>query len=96
MREFQNHPCVVFTEGTITHAVVLIQLFPTEIPGRINVPACEAMSVVFAEVGLPVCAFNALIALGTESITFFVVMLVAIGLVIQHIKYLGAQIFRTR
>ena len=94
MREIQNHPCVVFTEGTVTHAVVLIQLFPTEISGRINVSTCEAMSVVFAKVSLPVCTFNAFIALGTESIAFFVVMLVAIGLVIQHIKYLGAQIFR--
>ena len=92
MREFQNHLCVMFTERTVTHAVVLVQQFPTEISGRINVSACEAMSVVFSEVRLPVCAFNALIALDTEGIAFFVVVLVTIRLIIQHIEYLGAKI----
>lgn len=55
---------------------------------------CEAAFVVFAAVCLAVYAFDASLTRGAKGIAFFVVMLVAIGLVLEHIELFITQASR--
>lgn len=74
-----------------TKVVIVIEHQAARLALYVDIGACEAAFVVFAAVCLAVYAFDASLTRGAKGIALFVVMLVAIGLVLEHVELFITQ-----